>query len=192
MARSRRTRALQTSAASRGGPIYVFATDEPLRIKNAKLADPQAIGEELARIAELNDGHLSPQAAKEAARDPANVLHKHFEWDDRLAAEAHRDDQARRLIRVVRIVDDERDEPPRAFLSISESPNGGVFYRTVGDVANNRTLQEAALRALHRDLTAMERRSREIMDVCSLIQEARARVRERIDRLSTQPEARPQ
>ena len=54
----------------------------------------------VAALAELESsgGRLTPNGVVEAARDAASPLHYHFEWDDSVAAEQHRLDQARRLI----------------------------------------------------------------------------------------------
>jgi hypothetical protein len=68
---------------------YIFQED-PVVIKNAAEADPQEIGEALADIAAKNGGELTEEAVIAAARDPRSVLHKHFEWDDRVAAHAYR------------------------------------------------------------------------------------------------------
>src|SRR5215475_4546630 len=91
--------------------------EAPLVIKNAKNANPQKIGEALAKIAE-QDGGLTPAATVNAARPERHVLHKHFEWDNDIAAELFREDQARGLIRCIRIVDETDDTPKMAFLSI--------------------------------------------------------------------------
>lgn len=63
-----------------------------------------AVAEELQRIHDAAGGRLKASAVVEAARDPRSVLHPHFQWDDSLAAEAHRLNQARRLIASVTIV----------------------------------------------------------------------------------------
>ena len=62
--------------------------------------------EAIARIRKLeaSDGTITPQAVLSDAKDPASPLHEHFEWDDSKAAHAHRINQARELIRSVRLV----------------------------------------------------------------------------------------
>lgn len=56
----------------------------------------EAIHEELMR---LNDaGRLTPTNAVDAARDPNNPMHGEFEWDDAIAGEKYRLQQARELI----------------------------------------------------------------------------------------------
>lgn len=165
---------------------YAFR-DGPLPIKNAKEADPQRIGEALAEIAAATEGHLTPRATVDAARDPRHTLHPHFEWDDAAAAEAYRLDQARELIRLIRIEDDEHEEDPPAFLSVSEG-KAGVSYRTYGDVMSSVTLQDAVLKAAERDLRAFEARFARLIDICDIVREARERI---TVRRALQTEARP-
>jgi hypothetical protein len=156
---------------------YTFR-DGPLPLKNAKEADPQTIGTALAEIAAASEGHLTPQATVAAARDPRNALHPHFEWDDSLAAESYRLDQARSLIRMIRIEDDAQENDPPAFLSVNEG-KAGVSYRTYGDVLGSVTLQDAVLRAAERDLKAFEDRYRRLEDICEIVRSARERITER-------------
>ncbi len=49
------------------------------------------------------DGYLRPESVVAAARDPDSPLHSYFTWDDVDAAHKHRLDQARALIRSVRV-----------------------------------------------------------------------------------------
>lgn len=58
---------------------------------------------ELRALADANGGRLVPEAVVDAARDPDSPLHSHFTWDDTEAARQHRINQARVLIRTVRI-----------------------------------------------------------------------------------------
>lgn len=61
--------------------------------------------EALKELKQLEDrkGRLTPEQVLEAASDPKSALHSQFEWDDSKAAYAHRLDQARELIRRVKI-----------------------------------------------------------------------------------------
>lgn len=152
---------------------YTFK-DGPVTIKNAKRADPQKIGTALAKIAEQQKGRLTPPAVVKAARDTRNPLHKHFEWDNQIAADAYRLDQARALIRSVALVGDGDDELKPAFLSIADK--GGTSYRTVQDVLDSADLQSAVLAAAERDLAAFEKRYQQLGDICELIRDAREKV----------------
>lgn len=48
-------------------------------------------------------GKILASDVLEMASDPSSPLHKHFEWDDTVAARLHRMDQARRLVRSVKV-----------------------------------------------------------------------------------------
>lgn len=58
----------------------------------------------LSQLTKLNKGTLTPKAVVEDARDPDSPLHEHFDWDDTSAAERYREEQARGLIRQVKVV----------------------------------------------------------------------------------------
>ena len=146
-----------------------FRDDGPLPIKNIAKADPQVIGEALASISD--DNGLTPSSVVEAARDPKSPLNPFFEWDDSKAAEAYREDQARALVRIIRVAENEDDEPVRAFISVSAP--GGVSYRSADEVRNSTDLQLVVLRQAERDLEAWERRYRSLKDICDLVTVAR-------------------
>jgi hypothetical protein len=165
---------------------YTFK-DEPLTIKNKAKAAPQKIGEALATIAAASNGHLTPKAVVSEARNNRSVLHRHFEWDDAVAAEAFRLDQARTLIRSIRVVDDENDETPPAWVSISDK--GGTSYRTLQDVLDSADLQAQALKQAERDLDAFQKRYRQFEDICDVIKSAREIISKRRDNLESRPHA---
>lgn len=157
---------------------YIFREDEPLRIKGAGKADPQVFGEALAKITESNGGLLEPEDVVAAAREDEHPLHQHFEWNDSVAAHHFRLDQARSIIRVVRVIDDEAtDGTSRAFLSVKD--DGKVSYRSITDVKSSLQLQMAVLNQAERDLMAFERRYQDMMDVCDLVRAAKQKVAER-------------
>ncbi len=160
---------------------YVFADDEPLRIKAAKDADAQTIGEELARIGAQHEGRLKPDDVVSAARAPDNPLHRHFEWNDEAAAEAYRLDQARSIIRVVRVADVD-DEPKRAYVSISDK--AGTAYRAIGEVRTSVDLQARLLAQAEKDLEAMEKRYRSISMICEGVKELREKLKRKAEKES--------
>lgn len=57
----------------------------------------------LQALADRNDGLLTPDAVVAAARPRDSALHGFFTWDNRAAADAHRLNEARTLIRSVRV-----------------------------------------------------------------------------------------
>jgi len=165
---------------------YAFDGAVPGR---AKRADPQAIGEALETIRLENGGELHPQAVVADARDAKSPLHRYFEWDDKKAAEAHRMDQARALIRSIRIIDDNDDKARPAFLSIRS--DNGVGYRSLGDVLSSRDLRQRLLEQAERDLDAWTARYRELREIVELILPAQRELRRRVARPRGGDEARP-
>jgi len=165
---------------------YAFDGAVPGR---AKRADPQMIGEALETIRLENGGELHPQAVVADARDAKSPLHRYFEWDDKKAAEAHRMDQARALIRSIRIIDDNDDKARPAFLSIRS--DNGVGYRSLGDVLSSRDLRQRLLEQAERDLDAWTARYRELREIVELILPAQRELRRRVARPRGGDEARP-
>lgn len=93
-----------------------------------------AVLAELKRIhAENESGLLMPEEVVEAARHPDSPLHSRFEWDDSIAAEKFRVDQARQLI-IKFHVTFEKSEPQRVFYSLTKDRTDGGGYRTVPDI----------------------------------------------------------
>lgn len=152
--------------------IYSFREDLVPGFKNHDKADPQAIGEALQKITDGNNGRLTPSAVVTEATKRSHPLHRHFEWDDTVAAEAFRLDQARSLISSIEITSTDSDRgAARAFLSIND--RGGRAYHAVSEVLVSRDLQLGVLRLALRDLTAFEKRFRDIQDICELVRVAR-------------------
>lgn len=167
---------------------YVFKTDEPIRIKAAGKADPQKIGETLAKLSDAAGGKLKPKAVVDAARDTKSPLHRHFEWDDSAAAEAYRLDQARNLIRIVRVEDEAAEEGShRAFLSINDA--SGVAYRPLDVVQRSTELQSALMAQADRDLEAFQLRYRALKDICEVIETAREKIRAKTGKQETRAAA---
>jgi|GEM_PF-1112109 len=170
--------------------IYRFSNDEPLTIKNAKKANPQKIGEALEAVAVANKGRLTPQAVVLVARDKKSALHNHFEWNDEAAAEMFRRDQARSLIRAIKVDLPDVAEPARAFVSVNEK--SGVSYRRIEDVRGNQELQLLVLQQAERDLQAWEDRYRDLEELCAIVRTARELAADRRKSLKAGSEAAAQ
>jgi hypothetical protein len=74
----------------------------------------------LTALSERNGGKLTPQIVLDEATHKRSPLHPYFEWDDSVAATAHRLKQAGDLIRTVRITFGENTSQTfRAFVSVT-------------------------------------------------------------------------
>lgn len=84
--------------------------------------DAQVAGEALEVIREKNDGDLTADTVVDAARRKRSPLHKEFEWDDEAAAEEFRKEQARDLIRHIKVVymetGDKDEQTIRAYVKL--------------------------------------------------------------------------
>ena len=159
---------------------YTFAEDAPILIKNAKAADAQVIGNALEKINRIAGGVLKPAAVVEAASFNRHPLHKHFEWDDTKAAYAHRIDQARSIIRIVRVTDkNTEDGTTRAFESVRL--RNGTGYRAIEDIRTSAEFQIAILTKAEQDLEAFRRRYANLEDVCDIVAKAQKKLRARME-----------
>lgn len=125
---------------------YTFLTESSAR---ASHVDAQVAGEELSRIAE-RDGGIKSQVVVDESRPDNAPLHALFEWDDLVAAEAHRRGQAGLLIRSIRVVkgEDAEGEPilERPFIRIvANDPFQSSTYYTTAKVLSQPELRQAAI-----------------------------------------------
>ena len=131
-------------------------------------ADPNEVGAEVAAITD-RDGRLSPEAVVEAASDPTSAMHVLFEWDDTEAARKYRLDQARGMIRNLRVVVDGDPQPVtrRVFVHVSGSKSPG--YRTIDAVAQDKELSAKVIADAHADLLAWQSRFDELLSSLPLL-----------------------
>ena len=89
-------RGRQAWQAGRGKARQGKAGTKTINVKRRGIMKSR-ITEELKKIASANDGKLYPRAVVDAARPAGSPLHGSFEWDDSVAAESYRIEQARKL-----------------------------------------------------------------------------------------------
>lgn len=128
--------------------------------------------EELQKIAAEHGGTLYPRDVVEAARDPKSKLHDAFEWNDGIAAEQWRIEQARRLIRVQVTLLQNSNEPIQAYVSLSplRSEEGG--YVPIRDVLSNKKLLEQMKADAARELEIFTAKFRAIDELRPVLTEA--------------------
>ena len=131
--------------------------------------DANEVGQELARLQAQNQG-LTPQAVVEAAKNPASPLHGGFEWDDSVAAEQYRLDQARYLLRMLVIVEGRPSNPIRAYVSIRQAD--GPTYEDIATVLLDENLRKQALVQAYRDLEAFRRKYKDLSELADVLQAA--------------------
>ena len=112
-------------------------------------------GKALEKIRKANGG-LEPAHIVEAARPEQHPLHKAFTWDDSIAAESYRRQQARLLVRalvVIRMDGDSTNEEPVYVHTSVASPEEGVelrrFYQKATILVNRPDEWDAAVAMLY-------------------------------------------
>lgn len=91
-----------------------------------------------AIAASSEDGRLHPEAVVAFARRPDSALHAKFEWDDSVAAEQYRLQQARSVIRAQVRVSEVVGRRCRAYVSVPSDRTSDGGYRPT-DAALSRT-----------------------------------------------------
>lgn len=94
---------------------------------------------------ENQNGQITPELVLDAASDPQSPLHRSFEWNDETAGHAYRLDQARALIRSVKVeitttqrtvrtvnyVRDVRAEDEQGYVRLTNVTADGIAEATV-------------------------------------------------------------
>lgn len=152
------------------------------------------IAQELERIARsAPDGVLTPSAVVESARDEGSPLHDKFEWDDGVAAEAWRLEQARRLIRTVKVVVETTERTLKTVQyvrhpDVDRSEQGYAAFEFLLEHEDSR--QEVLAREFRLAVAAMKR-ARDLAAAFDLAQQVDAVIRQ-IDELQMQLQRAPE
>jgi len=122
----------------------------------------EQVSAELLRIRKQS-GVLTPPAVVAAARPPEAPLHGAFEWDDTSAAEQYRLAQARRLIRMVVLIDPPTGRTVAQFHHINITGRAGDGrYEPVDVVVGRDDTYQSATHELLTKLTGIQHRLREL------------------------------
>lgn len=133
-------------------------------------ASAQVAGEVCAKLECSADG-LSAKSLVNASRDASAPLHGEFEWDDAVAGELYREDQARMLIRNIVVVSHCREiaEPVRAFVRVSTTERKQQ-YHNIQTVIEDDFLKRQLLNAAQRDMDAFVRKYKTLAELADVIQ----------------------
>ena len=140
-------------------------------------------------------GYLTPRIVVEDARNTESPLHSYFDWNDEVAAEAWRIEQAKYLIRNISItVSTDKTPQVRHFFSVTPSANMHVsepkVYVTMDNVISNagRRIEvvEYALRELE-GWTVRYSQYSELFGVSKEIMKEISKVKKRIGKAKKKP-----
>lgn len=121
--------------------------------------EAQAAGERIAELTERNGGHLAPSDVVDDARPEDAVLHPAFEWDNEVAAEEYRKEQARKLIRSIEVIyeEGEQQQPVLNYVHVN-LPDTGPAYVTTARAVSDRDLQRQVIEEALLGLRAWQKR----------------------------------
>ena len=110
---------------------------------------------ELERIREKH-GIIRPEIVVDESRDEDAVLHKCFQWDDKLAAESFRKEQARKLIDAIQvvIVNNNVNYSVRAFVNVRASDDDRRSYRPLTEAIHNEEMYKDLLSQAKEEMSA--------------------------------------
>lgn len=136
--------------------------------------DPEVAGKELERI--RGSGIITAKAVVSAATKATSPLHKHFEWDDGVAADEYRLEQARYLLRSIRVIVEQPDNQKDKLVRVYINPLNEGTYHIIADVLDDDTLRDRALLKVMRELKAMSAKNQEYEDLFGVLVEAEQKV----------------
>lgn len=120
-------------------------------------------------------GTLTPEIVVDEARDEAHPLHARFEWDNALAGEAWRREQAAQLIRSVRVKYADSSSGPRdvrAFVAMPQTHSRSQQYEPVELVLADPIQRAILLRDMEREWKAFKARYSHMAEFAALIAQA--------------------
>lgn len=116
-------------------------------------ADPQAAGTQMEYLEQ--NGGLTAARLLDANREVGTPLHDEFEWDDSVAAEKFRENQASYLIRHITVTETTHSTEPvavRAFVKVVE--NDAPVYANFARVLSDAELRSQMLNRAKSELAA--------------------------------------
>ena len=137
-----------------------------------KQIDAQAVGDALEHL-QGTEARLTPPVVVAAARAPESPLHVCFEWDDAAAAEKHREQQARDVLRHIRVEMETADGPQHVHAFVHFSANGEpAGYTPIARVLSDTELYARACESAKKELAALARRYEVFRELRHVLQAA--------------------
>jgi len=111
----------------------------------------------------VENGRLTPALVRDTARDPDHPLHSRFEWDDTLAGELYRLEQAHELIKSARVVykpakGKNSERSVRAFHAVYSEDDQQFAYKPVEEIVHDEFSTQLVMREMERDWKVLKNR----------------------------------
>lgn len=119
---------------------------------------------------------LTPALVVDVAREPGHPLHARLEWDDSVAGEAYRRQQAQELITSVQIVyrtsEGGKEHKVRAFHAVrseTDGTNGGYAYHPADQVVRDPLLTRLLMQDMEREWRQLKARYDQFVEFWELV-----------------------
>lgn len=129
------------------------------------MQDPEVI-ERLQQLAAENGGQLTPDAVVADAKKKTSPLHRYFDWDDKVAAMKWRREQARQLIRSVRVEVEQQEIKVRA-IGYVQDPDKDSSEQGYVPTVTLKSDRDRAIQALEQELMRAEAAMNRAYEVAS-------------------------
>ena len=137
-------------------------------------ANAYDVGSELSRLQRATKTLTAIQVVESAA-DPSSPLHAEFEWDDTVAAQAYRVEQAKYLIRHIRVMVNDQ-EPRHLFVSVTLPKGERPVYVPLPRVLSDADLFAQVVQQAASDMEAFERRYQDFTSLADIGADAKRRL----------------
>jgi len=126
--------------------------------------------QEVERICAKNGGIATPDAVVAAAKSVRNPLHEEFEWDNAVAAHEHRLNQARSMLRSIKVIREELPDRPHRVYEVVRGPSSDEgkprkVYQSVEDIMADPDKRAELLSRALRELVAWQKRYRHLQEL---------------------------
>lgn len=131
--------------------------------------DADAVAAEFDRIRAVY-GDLQPEYVVAESKEAGALLHACFQWDDTLAAEAYRREQARQLIKNVYVVvtNEEVKCEVRAFVNVAPAKDLPKSYTPIQEVVQNKDAYDELLAQAKAEMQSFVRKYAQLTELNSV------------------------
>ena len=132
-------------------------------------ADPTVTGEYLESLEAKHAGGITPKILLVDARKKKSPLHDEFEWDDTVAAELHREEQARYILRhieVMLVLAPKDSLPVRAFAHVETA--GAPGYVNIEAVLSTLDYRDQILDQALSELRSFRRKYADLKELAEV------------------------
>ena len=119
-------------------------------IKGVHKVSAQVVGELIDELTSKGK-EVTPELLVELSRDPSSPTHNEFEWDDTVAAQKYRTEQARLLIAHIRVIKEDEHEEEYKIRAFVSTPGRNSVYVPLQDALNNESYRDHLLKQAKAD-----------------------------------------